>query len=326
LAPTNHWKLGLFVVSAFALGLLTLVILGSQSLQKQTTSYKTYFDESVQGLEVGSPVKFRGVTLGNVSRIDIAADHRLVEVTSELQVKEIRRLRLSTELGKRPRINLSSDLRMQLDSAGITGVKYLLLDFFPEADNPLPPLPFPPPENYIPAAVSMIKNLQASVVRSLNRLPEVTEALLLVLGKIDRFVAQFEKRQLPVRAEAAMIKAERVLDSADGLLRAAHGTLRGLQTKELSTQAQRTLASIETTTTRLNGLVDKLSGDEGVATNLQRATESVAEVAHGASGATEELEQTLRAVREAASSIQKLAEALETDSDMLLKGRTRSAR
>ncbi len=34
---------------------------GSRSFQKETVSYKTFFDESVQGLEIGSPVKFRGV-------------------------------------------------------------------------------------------------------------------------------------------------------------------------------------------------------------------------------------------------------------------------
>ena len=48
--PTNHWKLGLFVVTGFVLALITVVVLGAQSLKKQTVSYKTYFDESVQGL------------------------------------------------------------------------------------------------------------------------------------------------------------------------------------------------------------------------------------------------------------------------------------
>ena len=70
--PTNHWKLGLFVVLGFVLALCTVVFLGARSLHKDSVSYKTYFDESVQGLEIGSPIKFRGVTIGNVSAIDIA--------------------------------------------------------------------------------------------------------------------------------------------------------------------------------------------------------------------------------------------------------------
>ncbi len=82
-APSNHWKLGLFVVAGVALFLTMLVFLGARSLQSETVTYKTYFDESVQGLEVGSPVKFRGVTIGNVSGIDIAADRRHVRSRAE---------------------------------------------------------------------------------------------------------------------------------------------------------------------------------------------------------------------------------------------------
>ena len=51
--PTNHWKLGLFVVVAFMIALGTMVALGARSLQKKTVGYKSYFDESVQGLDVG---------------------------------------------------------------------------------------------------------------------------------------------------------------------------------------------------------------------------------------------------------------------------------
>ena len=98
-APTNHWKLGLFVVVGIVLSLTTITFLGAQSLQKQVVSYQTYFDESVQGLEVGSPVKFRGVTIGTVSAIDIAADRRHVEVTSELAVIDLSDLGLSVGKG-----------------------------------------------------------------------------------------------------------------------------------------------------------------------------------------------------------------------------------
>ncbi|MEP7125951.1 MAG: mammalian cell entry protein, partial [Byssovorax sp.] len=61
-APTNHWKLGLFVVVGVVLTLTTVAVLGARSLRKEVSRYVSYFDESVQGLEVGSPIKFRGVT------------------------------------------------------------------------------------------------------------------------------------------------------------------------------------------------------------------------------------------------------------------------
>ena len=91
---TNNWKLGLFVV----VGVLTMVAalfwLGARRFQRTSFPAVSYFDESVQGLDVGSPVKFRGVTVGNVADITIAPDHRHVQVTSDVYVDALQRLGL----------------------------------------------------------------------------------------------------------------------------------------------------------------------------------------------------------------------------------------
>ena len=155
-APTNHWKLGLFVVTGIVLSLATVTFLGAESLNKKAVSYETYFDESVEGLEVGSPVKFRGVKVGTVSAIGIAADRRHVAVTSDLGVADLAELGLAVGKGDKSTIRVPPDLRMQVASQGITGVKFLLIDFFSITDNPLPQLPFPVPARYIPAAVSTV--------------------------------------------------------------------------------------------------------------------------------------------------------------------------
>ena len=95
-APTNHTKLGLFVILGIAAVLVVAFGLGAQSMRKETVAYHTYFNESVQGLDVGSPVKFRGVTIGHVSAIEVAPDHRHVQVTEELDVNDIKRLGLTS--------------------------------------------------------------------------------------------------------------------------------------------------------------------------------------------------------------------------------------
>src|SRR4051795_12066875 len=98
-APTNHWKLGLFVVTGVVMVLGTVAMLGARSLRKEVERYVSYFDESVQGLEVGSPIKFRGVTIGTVGKIDVAPDHRHVEVELELGVADLHRLGLDVRVG-----------------------------------------------------------------------------------------------------------------------------------------------------------------------------------------------------------------------------------
>jgi ABC-type transporter Mla subunit MlaD len=46
-----------------------LVILGGRSLLQPTLTVETYFNESVAGLDIGSPVKYRGISMGSVSEI-----------------------------------------------------------------------------------------------------------------------------------------------------------------------------------------------------------------------------------------------------------------
>ncbi|HVH44946.1 MAG TPA: MlaD family protein, partial [Labilithrix sp.] len=211
-APTNHFKLGLFVILAIAAAITTAVALGAQSMRKETMKYHTYFNESVQGLEVGAPVKFRGVTLGFVSAIEIAPDHRHVDVASELDVEDIKRMGLA-EIGGRSktRFNVPPDLRAQLGSQGITGVKFVAIDFFDPKTSPPPELPFSPPPEYIPAAPSMMKNLEDTITKAMDKLPELVDAVVGITQRVDRMVAQLEKDDVTGKASRTLTHADQVL-------------------------------------------------------------------------------------------------------------------
>jgi ABC-type transporter Mla subunit MlaD len=302
-APTNHWKLGLFVVVGFAVAMGVIVALGARSLEKATVTYRTYFDESVQGLDVGSPVKFRGVTIGSVHAIGIASDHQHVEVTCELVVDQLNDLGLNV-VGDRkaPRIAVPTDLRMQLGSSGITGVKFVLIDFFKVSDNPIVPLPFPVPGNYIPSAQSTMKNLEDSVVHAVDRFPEVATKIVSVLEKINHILEDVDSHRLPEKLVG-------VLDAP-----------------KLSADLQLTALNLNVTVTRMNALLERIQGNKGVLASAERASNAVGDIAQNASGLGLEVEETLRDVQQAADSIQRLGDALNRDSDMLLKGRSRAAR
>jgi phospholipid/cholesterol/gamma-HCH transport system substrate-binding protein len=312
--PTNHWKLGLFVVVGVVLSLTTITFLGAESLKKKVVSYQTDFDESVQGLEVGSPVKFRGVTVGTVSAIGIAPDRRHVAVTSELAIADLSDLGLAVGKGDQSKIRVPPDLRMQVASQGITGVKFLLIDFFDIKDNPPPELPFPVPENYIPAAVSTMKNLEDAVVRAVNRIPEIAEGIVVVLGKVNRLLDDVQGGKLLDNAGATLTRANQVLAALQGEVRESHiGTV--------STKAQEALTALNETIARTNTLLARLDGDNGLLASAQRASNAVGDVAVNARSLGPELEETLRDVQEFTAAIQRLADALERDPDMLLKGR-----
>jgi len=169
---TNHWKLGLFVVVALAIALAAVVALGLRRLNRDGIPMVTYFDESVQGLDQGSPVKFRGVTIGNVQSITIAPDHLHVEVWMRLYTDELARMGFGPEDKRDP------SLRPQLAAAGITGVKFVQFDNFPPERYPEPLLEFAPSsEYYAPSVQSTLKGLEEVVNEVGAKLPHLTDEL-----------------------------------------------------------------------------------------------------------------------------------------------------
>ncbi len=70
-ARANYFKIGLFVISAATIGVISIIVFGVGTLFREKFLMETYIKESVQGLDIGSPIKFRGVQVGNVKEINI---------------------------------------------------------------------------------------------------------------------------------------------------------------------------------------------------------------------------------------------------------------
>jgi paraquat-inducible protein B len=306
-APTNHWKLGAFVVGSVLTGLTAAVVLAAQTLQIVTVSYTSYLDEAVTGLEVGAPVNYRGVKVGNISAIEVAPDRRHVEITYSLGVAVLKRLGLSrTGKGKETKIAVPPDLRVQLASTGLTGTKFLQIDFF-ENGTPPPLLPFAVPENYIAATPSTMKNLEDAVIHAVELIRGVAQELGGVVAKVNVILDDANRRGLPLKTAEMLINSNQLLASLQL-------KLDQLQVAELSRGATATLA-------KTNRLLERLEGDDGLLASVQRASDSLSNVAGPRLGAN--LDETGRDLREAAVAMRQLAEALQRDPDMLLKGKAR---
>ena len=284
---TNHWKLGLFVVVAIVAMAASLFWLGARRFQRDAFPAVSYFDESVQGLEVGSPVKFRGVTLGNVADITIAPDHRHVQVTSDIYLDVLARLGLGTRAPKSGEEFMDPNLRVQLVSAGITGVRFLQTDFFDPTRYPPPHLPFPPPWNYVPSTPSTLKNVEEAAVEILDRLTAVEEVVIGAASDLRKTLASIETLSSG-------------LNAADGSFNTLLVQLRGA--------AKRVEAALD----------DAKLG--ATTASLRTTSGSVGEAVANVSDVRDELRASLIALREALESVRSLADSLERDPSTLIRG------
>jgi len=280
---TNHWKLGLFVVVALAIALAAVVALGLRRLNRDGIPMVTYFDESVQGLDQGSPVKFRGVTIGNVQSITIAPDHLHVEVWMRLYTDELARMGFGPEDKRDP------SLRPQLAAAGITGVKFVQFDNFPPDRYPEPLLEFAPPSDYYaPAVQSTLKGLEEVVNEVGAKLPRLTDELSDTLFEAKKSLRSITDLSTWIKSDDSGLK--RVVAALD---EAATSIKKAIVQAELS----QTTSSLRGAASSVNDAAGKLGNEAG------------------------QIDETLRGLREALEAIRALAARLDRDPTMLIRGR-----
>lgn len=169
----NYFKIGSFVLGGAALLVIGVIMLGAGEMFKKGITIETYFDGSVEGLDVGSPLKLRGVSVGNVKEISFVGNkYRNADPNFARYI--LVRMEVSSALleGRAPRAleesletQIEKGLRLRLTSSGITGISFLEADYLDPAAYPPPKINWAPGELYIPSAPSRISAISASVER-----------------------------------------------------------------------------------------------------------------------------------------------------------------
>lgn len=186
-------RVGLLIVGATGLLFGLLLFLGGNKY-RNGVPFESYFTESVQGLEVGAPVKFRGVGLGRVTEIGLVsaeysegmpidtmrASYRLVYVRWVIDPSRLGSLPDTAEAVK-------SGLRAKVASQGLTGLSYIELDFVDPKNFPVPEIPWKPRYPIIPSIPSTLTQVQDAAQQLLAKLNSVDiEGLLRSLtGLVD---------------------------------------------------------------------------------------------------------------------------------------------
>ena len=153
----SYFKIGLFIIVGTIIGAIGVVALGVGTIFQKKVLVETYIDESVQGLDVGSSVKFRGVPVGKVETISLTS----VEYPTKRRYVLVR-IGLTTTIFQAPLSDAGSpvsqsrstkDLRVRLASQGVTGAAYIEADYLDPARNPPLEIDWQPRYPYVPSTL-----------------------------------------------------------------------------------------------------------------------------------------------------------------------------
>jgi len=226
----RYGRLGAFVVVSLCILATGLFLLGGRKWFQPTFMFETYFDQSVAGLDVGAPVRFRGVPLGHVAAIltsaatyeqsvplDKRREYIVVRVEVNLSGQEAAQMRRDAES------LAAKGLRAQTQLAGITGQQYLALDFLdPKKYAPLP-FDWTPRYLYLPSAPSSAGEIIAkaqSFLASLNEadIQRLGQNLNTLVSDLDTKLGEIPVTDLATHLQGTLKTAKSTLSRMDRLL------------------------------------------------------------------------------------------------------------
>jgi paraquat-inducible protein B len=231
--------------------------------------YLLVFKESVRGLSVGAPVDFRGMTIGEVTGINVEFDQRKKEINMLVAIRYYPERLRSRAVGPLPSLKeheamiskmVEGGLRAQLKSGSmLTGQLYVTLDFFPDAPKAMVLWNTNPPQ--IPTIPGGLAELQASltqIMKKLEKLPldEVVADLRQTMQSLDATLKSADKMVKRVDAEivpevrTALEEARKTLASAKQTLSADAPLQQDL--RETLRELARTAQSLRTLTDYLD--------------------------------------------------------------------------
>jgi phospholipid/cholesterol/gamma-HCH transport system substrate-binding protein len=305
----SYFKIGLFVISAIIVGVLGVVVLGVGTVLQKKALVETYIDESVQGLDVGSALKFRGVPVGRVDQISLTS----AEYPTRRQYVLVR-MSISTNMFQFPvndpnspalKRELDRGFRIRLAPQGLTGVAYLEADYLdPERNAPLE-IDWQPYYPYIPSTRSRITQLSEAVERILQNFGDIN--IPQITGSIEKSLGAMTKL-----AESANL--EKIGVQANSLLAEVRETNRQINTLFSSPELKSVLADTSATAGRARQLIERAEKPiNQMLTDLPQAAESMNRLVKRVDAVSNDLPETTVQLRQTLQRLNRLVATQQRD-------------
>jgi ABC-type transporter Mla subunit MlaD len=169
----HYFAIGLFVLAANALLVLGLIVFNSDMLRDPSHFIETYVDESVQGIEIGTPFKFRGVKIGSIHAIKLVSEEYDTEkmyVMIRVALDD-RLFRTETpDMLARAQLHVERGLRVKIVPQGITGLSFLDADYYPDKLTEPLKIDWEPRYTYIPSTPAVLTVIGRSIENIMSQI------------------------------------------------------------------------------------------------------------------------------------------------------------
>ncbi len=315
--PVKPEAIGAFILGGVALLVLALMTFGGGEFFKPKIQWVVYFDSSLNGLNVGAPVKVQGVQVGIVKEIELQLDDGMGRLMKPVVIEIDPAKVVSTkggpmdisglspsDLEAKFRMLLDSGLRARLEVQSIlTGLLFVNLDFSRDQPAHLTGLSYKGLLEIpsVPPTVDEVLATLEEVMRKIGRLPieGVVDDLAATLKDIHALVGSQEVRK-------SQLALSQSLESAQVILARLEKTLPDLvlhldaTVREVNLHARPVLESTQAT----------MDSGRIVAGNIADVTDANSDLLH-----------SVKEVNRAAASLRELSDYLQRHPEALLFGK-----
>ena len=316
----NRLRAGIFVALTLLLFLLMLFYFGLSQVFVRKTIVSSRFAESVQGLSIGSDVKYQGVKVGSVRKITILAKEKMIQVDMAIELDHFRGIGdlddfAESENSFREFIedDINHGLRCRLEFAGITGMKYVSFDYYVKPGLPVAIAPVEIRETgaiYIPSTTSPIKDIMVAMTRSLDRLSKVNFEG--IFDEVEEVLKELNSTLSAPEIQSTMQNVAKISSHLETTVSSLNRVLNEKRMDEMVNKVDKNLDGV-------GNLVQQLSAISGEM-KLPETSADIRNVANNIIETRQELAATIIKLNDMLEAIRKMCEIISSNPGFLLGG------
>ncbi len=317
----NPTIIGAFVVSSITIAVIAVMVFGGAKFFAQNDMFVSYFSDTIHGLDIGAPVKYKGVTIGKVEDIRLRIrDNNLRDSTvSVIYSVDIRALRRKSGTTSETLVDtmdhqIKEGLRAKLSFQSIvTGMLYIELDYLASPDEPYTEHHSRMGYKEIPIARSMLSEMGKSI-----------DKMMANISKIDfeEISGNANKLLLNLNSKIDQLDVKKINDDALEALANVNKVIQNPAIGNSLANVDELLKEVRSLVAKLDGTLENIEKSANIV--MKDADEmllNVNSIIAPQSPFRFELAMALKQLSDTLSSVKNLAEFVERNPNSIITGK-----